>query len=93
MEYLCPLCEKKLTKIEEGCEKLHQWFAELKGKTLWRIRYLNKYEYIFLSEDDFQRLQQQGAMILDETTHWEQFDPDNFSGITTSGDRVSIFEE
>jgi len=92
MEYLCPLCEKKLNHFEDGCDKLHQWFKQLQGKTLWRIRYLSRYEYLFLSEDDFLRLQKRGGMILDEATHWDEFDHDTYSGITTAGIRMSIFE-
>ncbi|MFV9511353.1 hypothetical protein [Tepidibacillus sp. LV47] len=92
MIYLCPICNKTLNQIEVECEKLHYWFAQLYRKRLWRIRYLNRYEYHFLSEDGFQQLQQQGPIILDEATHFEEFDPDTYSGITTSGNRVSIFE-
>jgi len=100
MKYLCPLCKENIVddslhfcEKEETCDKRYKWFLQLKGKGLWRIRYLNQYEYQFFTEEDFLNLQTVGHIILDAANHWEDFDPISFTGLNASGQRTSIFEQ
>ncbi|GBF10216.1 hypothetical protein [Tepidibacillus sp. HK-1] len=91
MKFVCPLCNKKINDFAGRCEKLIEWFSNLDGKGLWRIRYLNHYEYQFLTDEDFLSLQSKEMVILDEANHWQEFDPKTLSGVNSVGQRTSIF--
>ena len=99
MMYICPLCNDKIIdhphqncgKAEEFCDKKYSWFIQLKGRGIWRIRYLNKYEYQFFTEEDFLIFQANGFIILDEAVFWEDFDPVSYTGLNSVGIRTSIF--
>ena len=92
MKIICPLCGKSIDHQDNDCDKKHLWFKDLKGKRLWRVRYIHKYEYQFFTEEEFQLLHTDGA-ILDESVHWDDFDPTSLSGIDSLGDRSPIFKE
>ena len=91
MNFICPLCEKNIDHTLKDCNKLKTWFYQLDGKSLWRIRLLNKYEYQFLTEEEFSMLKEN--VVLDEASQWILFDPATFTGINAIGDRTSIFTE
>ena len=93
MNFICPLCEKSIDHSLKDCDKIKSWFYQLDGKSLWRIRLLSKYEYQFLTEDEFSQLQSKENVILDEASHWTSFDSNTFSGINSVGHRTSIFTE
>jgi len=91
MRYICPLCEKAINHDEAKCEKKDEWFLKLSGKGIWRIRFLNKYEYQFLTDEDFQKLLAHPLTILDEANHWDNFNPSDYYGTNSVGIRTSIF--
>ncbi len=93
MNFVCPLCNKTINHTLENCNKIKSWFYQLNGKSIWRIRLLNKYDYQFLTEDEFNLLHSNENIYLDEANHWTYFDPETFSGINSIGIRTSIFIE
>ncbi len=103
MKYICPLCKKNIidhpqqccgeSESQHSCNRKDQWFFQLKGKGLWRIRYINKFEFQFFTDEDFLTLQTIGHIILDDASHWKDFDPNSYTGLNEIGQRTSIFDQ
>ncbi len=91
MEYICPSCQKAVSYGEKMCEASRDWFSSLKGKGIWRIRFVNRYAFQFLSQQQWQDRLEKGPLILSEACYWENFDPDTLSGVNSQGIRTSIF--
>lgn len=92
MEFYCPTCQKVVNEQKIQCEKLTSYFISMQGKRVWRIRFLNRYAYQYLTECQYQELVRNNQpAILSNAACWDDFNPDTFTGIDSRGARSSIF--
>ncbi|MEW9669245.1 hypothetical protein [Ammoniphilus sp. 3BR4] len=91
MEFYCPPCQKVVNQQEVQCEKLTSYFISMQGKRIWRIRFLNRFAYQYLSECQYKDLTRDQPAILSNATYWDDFNPQTFTGIDARGTRSSIF--
>jgi hypothetical protein len=92
MEYYCPSCQKEVNDEFGMCDTSKDWFYSLQGQKIWRIRFLNRFAYQFLSEQQYQAMMEEKPLILSDASYWEQFDLDTLTGVNSHGVRTSIFE-
>jgi hypothetical protein len=91
MEYLCPTCHQVFQAEAEICPHLLSFFASLHGKKVWRIRYLHRYAYEFLSDEQFQAMVNEKPLIVSEAMCVEDFNAATCTGVNSIGKIVSIF--
>ncbi|WP_134703957.1 hypothetical protein [Ammoniphilus sp. YIM 78166] len=93
MDFNCPACQKVINQQSVKCNKLASHFLSWQGKRIWRIRFLNRYAYQYLTEHEYHELVEETPLILSNATYWDDFNPINFTGIDSKGGRSSIFGE
>ncbi|RXT05716.1 hypothetical protein [Ammoniphilus sp. CFH 90114] len=91
MDFYCPPCLKIVNQQKLKCNKLATHFISLKGKRIWRIRYLNRYAYQYITECQYEELVRDQPLILANATYWDDFNPHDYTGLDAKGSRSSIF--
>ncbi len=92
MEWVCPICQKICISNQEICEHAASLFRALNGKTIWRIRFFNKFYYQFLSDEQYEALLRGKTLIFSEVAQLFQFHAQTWTGVNALGKKVSIFE-
>lgn len=91
MDFYCPTCQKVIHPHVD-CDKLQVFFISMRGGRIWRIRFLNRYAYQYLSEQQYHDLIKNQDLILSNANCWDDFNPEDFTGLNSCGERTSIFE-
>jgi hypothetical protein len=91
MEGYCPICRKVISLSHPLCDQAEKWFHSASGKKVWRIRQLNRYAYEYVTEEEYNAMQEHNSLILSDARSWDDFDGSTFTGIDCRGERTSIF--
>lgn len=91
MEFICPPCQQVTDSTSHICQKANNWFNQVNGEKLWRIRRLTDYAFQYLTDEEYVQLTIASPLILSDVRSWEGFDSSTLTGIDSSGKRTSIF--